>query len=116
MNTNQSEIQEEIPQEEIKIEDIPKEILDSILDNLLEERNLEEDAYIVWVNINQIDKTIRAYDSPYREELEKAYRSMVDIYVIEELNSAFIFDKIFMQIPLNYYTKIYLWLEILMIH
>lgn len=60
---------------------------------------------IIWVWLDPIDKTIHAYQSPHREEIEKAYANMDNIYINKKLNSVILFNykHKHMQVSINYY-------------
>ena len=83
---------------------IPDNFPKNIPDN---DHILADEAYIIWLKLNPFNKIVETFESPYREELEKAYRDLKFFHIIEELNCAYIFDvnNKFMQIPLNYYTN-----------
>ena len=40
----------------------------------------EESDNIIWIWLDPVDKSVHSYPSPYREEIEEAYRNTKSIY------------------------------------
>lgn len=67
----------------------------------------EDRLNIIWIYLDPVDKTVHAYESPYHEEIEEAYKNLEKFHIIKDFDSAIVFDpdENYMQIPIKYYVN-----------